>query len=178
MCNTIYCYVPKSCKDINNDRFHYDLPFNFTLFDQTNQSIKVSIPIHHLFNVSYDDNPNTCHLSVFGSKYLNQWILGSVFFRNYYMVFDFTPKEMYSGLNYISIGISPMNRVYAVKLKTSKSTDREILILSSIVFSASLVLYIFVQLCRVCLLKRKKTKLIFIVTHIEEYESEVYTGIN
>ena len=37
-----------------------------------------------------------CYISIYASDTLtNNWILGSVFMQNYYMIFDLTPKEIY-----------------------------------------------------------------------------------
>ena len=41
------------------------------------------------------DTSNTCYLAVFKSQTLqtNTWYVGNVFMRDYYVVYDLTPRE-------------------------------------------------------------------------------------
>ena len=53
------------------------------------------------------DDPNHCYLAVFKSQtqQINTWYLGNVFMRDYYVVFDMTPKDT-RGDTFIQVGIA------------------------------------------------------------------------
>jgi hypothetical protein len=61
--------------------------------------------MEHMYNVNENDmfisgqelgdTSNTCYLAVFKSQTLqtNTWYVGNVFMRDYYVVYDLTPRE-------------------------------------------------------------------------------------
>jgi hypothetical protein len=53
------------------------------------------------------DDPNHCYLAVFKSQtqQINTWYLGNVFMRDYYVVYDMTPKDT-RGDTFIQVGIA------------------------------------------------------------------------
>ena len=53
------------------------------------------------------DSPDTCYLAVFKSqtKQTETWQLGNVFMRDYYVVYDMSPKDTL-GDTFIQVGIA------------------------------------------------------------------------
>lgn len=114
VCNSDFCKFNKACSDVTWS------PDNllFTVQDgESKGSMEVSFA-QSLLGVNggeLGDTVKTCYFGMFRAyTFGTTWKFGTVFMKNYYVVYDMSPFEKFSK-NYIQIGIAPLNPYADIK---------------------------------------------------------------
>jgi len=111
------CKIDKDCRSIPKDK---DGSISFDLDDEIS-SYPFKLQYSDFFNsgIYFDDNASdkTCYLVIFkheAEKYknvnYNLILIGNIFMRNYYVVYDMSPLEKKE--DYIQIGIGVQNKKF------------------------------------------------------------------
>lgn len=105
ICDDAKCRFDKKCSEIGGKE-NIDLKITLQDFVDTHQ---YSITQDDMFidGTDLDDSPNSCYLAVFKSQtqQTDTWYLGNVFMKEYYVVYDHTPKSYYHR-TFIQVGIA------------------------------------------------------------------------
>jgi hypothetical protein len=95
ICDNGKCKWDKPCSEIKAKKA--PMNFGFTLRDmgQTDYTYWVQEKDMFISGSEVGDDANHCYLAVFKSQTLQSstWYIGNIFMRDYYVVYDMTPKD-------------------------------------------------------------------------------------
>ena len=111
ICKSGKCYWKKKCSEVPTEPLAFD--FEFRLYDVTSEFF-FNIPWSQFkwSGTWFGDKTSTCYIPIFNSNLKvgsekSTVLIGNIFMKKYYLVFDMSPLE--KGRDYIQIGIGLQN---------------------------------------------------------------------